>query len=541
MMSVGLVCEVAISAHADQSVPVEHPSAMRADTPPSPSGAFTNAPSSARQVVPIFQRAMQLYQAMTDGSEVITQWRTEQDSWKTKLTAISGELDLLTQRQDALQQHAVALEAEQQAQFDALRKELEAKLDQGLSTAAQQLNQELEQALTHELSGFEARQRQEMGKLLDQEIQLEERELQQLTREIELQTKELSHRFAQLEASPEVVANMIRSAEEALANRKAALEARRRRLEVERDARIAKQRDEFLARLKQRQATERERRLTIKEATLRQAMAELLHNTRLQAADRLEQVRQALADAQQRAGRLTQEQASARARSEGLDGKIAEKTKRIGELQAEHQSTLARLEQGFVASSTDGGADVLAWFGQMVERCPPQLATDLGLLQQRVVARLGQEQQLQEQRRILRERQLAMQLTQEMEAQREAALLKRRREQEARARKADELLAKARQLAEREKFDDALQLLAQAQGLNPPQISQITITREELLAAKDAARARAQAAELERLFAHAKGVFEQGRYGEAVTLFEQVIAQEAAQHDVVRLAEGSAP
>ena len=87
-------------------------------------------------------------------------------------------------------------------------------MDQELSTAAQQIDQELAQALASHLSSFEDRQRKELGKVLDQEIQLEERELQQLAQEIDLQTKELSHRFAQLEASPEVVATMIRSAEE---------------------------------------------------------------------------------------------------------------------------------------------------------------------------------------------------------------------------------------------------------------------------------------------------------------------------------------
>lgn len=529
------------SVQADQSVSVERTPSVTVDPPPSASASFTNAPSVAKPIVPIVQQAVKNYQAIARGQEAIRQRRTEQDGMKTKLAAIAGELGLLAQRQEELQQQMAALEAEQQARVGSLKKELEATLDQELSAAAQQIDQELAQALASQQSSFEDRQRKELGKVLDQEIQLEERELQQLTQEIELQTKELSHRFAQLEASPEVVANMIRSSQEALANRKAVLEARRHHLEAERDIRMAKQRDDFLARLKQQQSVERERRLTFKEASLRQAMAGLLHTTLQQETGRQEQVQQSLADARQRASRRTQEQASLRVETEELEREVAAKATRIDELQRDQQATLARLEQAFVASSTEGGADVLPWFGQVVERCPPELASDLGLLQQRVVARLEQERQLAEQRRVLRERQLAMQLAQEMEAKRQAALMKQRREQEARARKADELLAKAKQLADREQFDVALQCLAQAQGLNPPQISEITVAREELLAAKDAAYARAQAAEVERLFAHAKDVFEQGRYGEAVTLFEQVIAQEAAQDDAVQLAEERAP
>ena len=129
---------------------------------------------------------------------------------------------------------------------------------------------------------------------------------------------------------------------------------------------------------------------------------------------------------------------------------------------------------------------------------------------------------------------------QRAEAQHEQARLRQQREQQVRAKNADELLGKARLLAGRGEYDQAIQLLSQAQAINPPQVDQIAMAREELLAAKDRRQRDSQTAQLEQLFAEAMKVFEQGRYDEAVTLFEQVIAREA-QLEGVRVAGGSAP
>ena len=116
-----------------------------------------------------------------------------------------------------------------------------------------------------------------------------------------------------------------------------------------------------------------------------------------------------------------------------------------------------------------------------------------------------------------------------MESEFHEAELKQQREQDARARKAEELIGKAEQLAGRGRYDEALQLVAQAQALSPPQLSRVAILREQLVAAKEDATRQAQSVEIEQSFARAMDVFKQGRYEDAVVLFEKVIASEAAE------------
>ena len=502
MATVGVLCGSALPVHA-------------ADSP------------AASRIAPILQRVIELFQSATATRGAIKQLRTEQDALKTKLTTINGEFEALAQHRQQLKQQVVALEAEHQARLQALRQELEAKLDRELADAAHQIGVEFEQELASQVQVFEGRQRGEIEKFLDQGLQLKERELQQLGEELEMQTQELADRLARLEVSPDVTEQVARSTSEALARRAAQLQARRQTLQREREARLARMREEFLARIKDDHAAERQRRLTLREASLRQAMAELLHNTHLEEMSRIEQVRRTFEHARERSGLLAQEQASLSARIADFDQKLAGQFRRVDTLGLEQQAALVALEQAFQEPKRGIREEALAWFGEAIGELPPELASELGLLQQRLVMAAAQEQQLREQQRVLRERQLAMQLAQEMESKREQAVLKQRQEEEARAQKAEEWLARAEQLADQWKFDEALQLVARAQALNPPQLERITMVREELVAQRESARRRAKTEELERSFAQAMQVFEEGRYEEAVTLFEQVIAQEA--------------
>ena len=494
---------------------------------PSYASVFNNVLPAAHRIAPILQRTAELFQSEAAARRVIKQRRAEQDALKTKLTTINGEFEVLTQHRAQLQQQMVALEAEHQARLQSLRKTLEAKLEGELSSAAQQMQAEFEQEFASEVQGFEQRQRGEIEKLLDQEIQLQERALQQLGQELELQTRELGDRLTRLEVGPEVVNGVVRSASEAMAKRQAELQARRAGLQREREVRVARARSGFIERLKTQQAAGQKRRLTIREASLRQAMAELLHNTHLEEMSRIEQVRHTSEDARARSSLLAQEQASLSARIASLEEKLATQARRAQTLGLEREAALTALEQAFHEPKTGIPQETFAWFGQVIGQLPPELASELGLMQQRLVTAANQEQQLQEQRRVLRERQLAMQVAHEMEVKRQQAALKQRLDEEAKAKKAEEFLAKAEQLADQGAFDEALQLIARAQALNPPQIDRVTMAREALLAKQDTARIQARTAELEQSFAQAMSVFQDGRYEEAIPLFERVIAKEA--------------
>ena len=497
--------------------------------PPDSSPSFlTNVPPQATHVAPALRQVVDVANSSLESQRKVQQLRLEQDGVKTKLATVTGELNLVGQRRQRVMDQIATMEREQQDRVTALRKELEGKLEQELAQAGQQITQELERDFGREIQAFDARHQDAIGQTLDQELQLKERELQQLTREIEAQTHELIDRLGRLDANPELSKALQQSTAQALAKRKAELEARRAQVASERDALLSKQRGAFIEQVRQRQVVERQRRLTLKEATLRSAMAELLHKTSTDDAAGMQQVRQELEAVTQRSNAVAEQQAALKARLEGLDQELAAGARRVESLEAERQTSLARLEQVFHHSNPGLDLEAIAWLGQAAQGVPAELATDLSLLQQRLTALAQQEQQLQAQQRVLRERQLALQLSREMEAQYERTRLKQQQEQDARAQKAEELLAKARESAERGKFDEALGLVAQAQATNPPQLNQITAFREELLQERERTLREAQTAQIERLFARAKAVFEQGKYEEAVELFEHVIKQEAA-------------
>jgi hypothetical protein len=393
---------------------------------------------------------------------------------------------------------------------------------------------------TREVQTFETRQRGAIDKALEQDLDLKERELQQLSREVELQTQDLLDRLARLESNPELASSLERSMNEVLARRKAELDARRHELHAEREAYLTRARGQFTEQLKQEQAAELSRRLTVKEATVRQSMAELLHQTRRQDASRLQERRKTFEQVQQRYNELTQQQATLQTRLEALEGEMAATVHRAESIEAERQVSLARLEEAFHKPNPGMRVESLSWLTRAIQQAPSELATELGLLQQRLVTQVRQEQQLEEQRRVLRERQLALQLAREMEARHRQVQLAEQREREALSSRAEDLLAKADALAQQGRFGDSLRLVDQAQALNPPQVSRVAMKREQLLAEKDRAEREAQAAQLERLFARAMETFQQGQYEEAVALFEQVIVQEAALQGSAPVAAGPA-
>jgi len=337
---------------------------------PSYASVFNTAPPAANRIAPILQRTAELFQSAVAARRAIKQRRSEQDALKTKLTTINGEFEVLTQHRAQLQQQMVALEAEHQARLQSLRKTLEAKLEGELSSIAQQMQAEFEHEFASEVQGFEQRQRGEIEKLLDQEMQLQERALQQLGQELEMQTRELADRLARLEVSSEVVNGVVRSASEAMAKRQAELQARRAGLQREREARVARVRNEFIGRLKTQQAAEQKRRLTIREASLRHAMAKLLHNTHLEEMSRIEQVRQTSENARERSSFLAQEQASLSARIASLEEKLATYVRRAQTFGLEREAALTSLEQAFHEPKTGIAQEPLAWFGQVIGQLP---------------------------------------------------------------------------------------------------------------------------------------------------------------------------
>ena len=497
-------------------------------TSPDPFPAFlTDVPPEAQKVAPVLRQVLQAVTWTQDAERTIAQLQAEQDGVKSKLTATNGELNVLSQQRDQLTAQVAAHERQQQERLDALRKELEAKLEQDLGMTRAQVAQEQEQETARQLKAFDAGHAAGSDRAVDEALKLKERELAQLGEEVQVQTQELVSRLSKLDVKADVAKAVERSTAQALQERKTQIDTQRTQLKTERDAGIAQLRQELIARLHQQQTVDLQRRLTLKEASLRSVMAELLHKTRQEEGRQVTSVRADLEAMRQRYAEATQRQALFTARLDSLAQELAAQARRKDELTAKRQASLARLEQTFQSPSPTEQTPALTWLGQTIQYLPPEIASELGLLQQRLMVLAQQAQQLDEQRRMLRERQLALQLSRQMESQYQQQQAKLRQDEEDRARRAEELIAKAEQLSSAGRYEDALQMLSRAQALNPPQLDRIALLRDDLLAAHAQARRQAQANQLEQLFKRAMGVFEQGRYDEAVKLFEQVIAQEA--------------
>jgi hypothetical protein len=478
-------------------------------------------------IAPALRHVVGVVQSCTESRQEVARLRAESDGVKTKLAAATSEVSLVDEQRAQLARRLESLQRQQQEEMAALRKDLEAKTASELAATRQEIAQAQQRDLEREVQAFEARQQDVIGKALDQELELKGKELAQLTQELDLQAREMADRLSQLQASPEALKSLERATSQALAKQQAALETRRKQAAAERTQLMQRQRGEFLETLKQQQEASADRRLKTKEASLRSAMAELLSKTEREDEGELATLRAALEEINQRHARLVQQQALWRTRMDEAQRELDEKAKRLDRLEAERQAALAKLEAAFQKPDPAVRPEALGWFGRAIRYMPPDAAAELTPLQQRLVAAAEQERKLATQRRIVRERQLALELSREMEAKHQEIRRNEQRQQEARMKRAEELLAKASQHAGRSEFDEALKLLSQAQALNPPQLAKIAILREELLAAKARRQHEAQAAQLEELFNRAMAAFEDGRYEEAVTLFEQVIEQEA--------------
>lgn len=494
------------------------------------------APPEAQAVAAILQRVVELYRSAASAQETVTQSRSEQDGLRTQLAAVTSEQEVVGRQLAQLEEQLSTLQRRQQQQVDALRKELEVRVEAELQQAHQQMDQELTRAFTRQVSAFETRQRDTIEKALSQDLQMKERELEQLAREVKVQTDELLDRLSQLDTDPNVTTALQRSTMDALQKRKAELEARRARLGAQRDAELTKQRTEFLASLKQQQQLERQQRLTIKEANLRQSMAQLLQQSRGSAEQEWSTAQASLEGVRARAGQIAQEQAELTKRLETLERDATAHAHRADSLEAERQVAMAQLEETLQRGDPEHSEAALQWFGEAIQELPPEIAGDLGHLQQRMASWAQQERALRQQRDVLRQRQLALQIAHEMEAKYRQAQLKQQREAEAKARRVEELLDRAVQLTERGKFDEALQLIGEAQALSPADGHRVAMLRDEVLAAKSQQAREAQMAQLQQTFSKAMKAFEQGRYEESIALFEQVIAQESSLNQEVQVA-----
>lgn len=486
-----------------------------------------DAPPEAKPVASLLHHAMEVVQSGLEIEQVITQLKAEQDSARITLTALTSELALVGQQQQEWSQQLAALERRRQERMDALRTELEAKLEDELTRAQRQIADEHRQDLARQAQAFERRQSEALSKALEQDGEMQERELQQVSRDIEIRTQELLERLVRLDAGPEAGAALTRATEQALAARHASLEARRHQRATERETLLAKRCGDFTQQVTQQQQAELQQRLMIKEARLRSAMAALLDQTDREAAAERVQVRLGLDEILQRANRLAQQEGSLRSQAGAMDREIETAIARLRGLEAERRSSVDRLEQAFLQVDLAARPVALGWLTRTIRFVPPEAVPELVSLHERLVVSLEQEQRLHEQRRLVREREHALQLSRDIASQRRQRQLRQQQELEASSRKADGLLGKARQRMTAGAFDHALQLLAQAQALNPPQANQVASVRDEVIGAKAEAQRRDEAVRIKRLFAEAIHLFEEGRYDEAVPLFDQVIAQEA--------------
>jgi len=481
----------------------------------------------ARPVAPALTHALETFELVQEADRALQQLRAKRDNIKTDLIAVSGELEVLAAHQQ-LEQQVAALERERQERMEGLRKELETRLQEELSQTRQQIVAEQEQDFNRQVQAFEERQGELIARSLDEQLQLKEREIEQLSQEIGAQTQGLLQQLGQLKADSAVATSIEHSMTQAIAQRKAEVLARRQQLDSQGAELLARRRDEFIDKLKQQQAVDLQRRLTLKEAGLRQAMAQLLHETQVQETDHITRVSQALEDVKRRQAEFIQRQASLSDRLQEFETRLTVGQQRIDELEQARGESLARLEDAFQKVNPGVSLAALAWFGRLIHEVPPELGIEFGMIQQRASARAQQEQEFEEQRRVHRERQLALELSHEMERRYQEAQLQKQREEQARSKKVEGLLTKAKDLASQGRFDQALEVVAQAQTQNPPKPSLVALVKEDIETAKEQALRAAEANELERLFARAQQAFQQGQYEEAIGLFEQVISKEAA-------------
>lgn len=533
-----LCCSLSVCSYAD----AEDPATVGAITASAPSSAtstslqtlLASSPPSAAPWAPSLIRAMEAFRAEQDAQKSLKALRIDQDSVKTELVSVNGTLELVTRERQELETKLRALEAKRQDRVSAMRKELEDRLQKEIALARAQIQKEQDQEFARSAQAFEARQTQLIEQSLDQDIELQEREIDHLTKELEALTSELRDRLAKLQPGSELAQSVESTIGKSVAQRRAEIKARRDQLRVQRDALVQKRRIEFTDRLKRQQAAEMQTRLVYKEASLRQAMAELLQKAQVQEEGAVGQTRQMLDDAKARQMQAAKRQALLSTRLQELDQQVLDASRRIALQETARGESLARLEQTFQQDTTNTDAKNLAWFRQVIQRAPSEFATELGSIYQRLFSKAEKQRQTREQEKLLRERQLAMQVSREMERRYQEAQDQRQRDQLAMARKVDDLLARARELQKDGRYDDALRLMAQVQAINPSQASQIGLIQQDIETAKEQSVRQAKSSQAERLFNQAMQAFDKGKYEEAITLFQQVISFEAQAGAPVR-------
>ncbi len=488
---------------------------------------LTRSPASATPWASSLIKALEAYTLSQDAQESVKKLRADQDNIKTELVAVNGMLDLATRERQQLEGRLEVLEGKRQERMLSTRKELEARLQEELAKARTDVANDLQHDFDTQVQAFDARQGSLIEKNLDQDIELQEREIQQLGDEIETLGAELRDRLARLQPSSDLARSLQASIGQVIQQRKQDLQTRRTQVKEQREQLLASRRKEFIDKLHQQQAAEQQTRMMYKEASLRQAMAELLHKSQTQTDYDLEQTQQKLEEAKPRQAQFAKRQALLTAKLQELDKQLTDAMSRIQANEGTRGESLVQLEQSFRKSNAAVDGEGLQWFGQVIQQAPTEMATELNVIYRRLRTRAEQERQLRVQEKMLRERQMATQVSHEMERRYQEEQAQHEREVQARLQRAQEQIDKAKDLQANGRFDDALRILAQVQAATTVQSSQVMLMQQDIKSAKTQTERQAKAASVEKLFNQAMRAFEQGRYAEAVPLFEQVISQES--------------
>jgi hypothetical protein len=468
-------------------------------------------------------RLLELVQSIAERERAVGRLRSDVQELKTKLAAANADVESAVKHQQQLTEQRAAWQRQKQARLDGLRKEFEGRIAAELAQIRTQLAEEHERDLSIQMETFEARQREAFEQILQREILPKAQELERLKEEIGVQTRQLADRLGELEAGPDATRSLERSTTQALERRREQLEARRAQLASEHAARVAKERAAFMARVREEHAAEQEKRRRAKEAGLRADMAGQLKQAEAEEDRKVDPIDQGLKDAEARHRQLIQQQALLSVRVETTGQMLAASTRELEALNRERQPAVNRLEQELQVRGAGLRPEVLSWLGRLVQRQPPEAATLLKPIQERL--QLAAQQA--EQQRLARERELALRLARQAQQKMKETQEREEREQRAKSRRAEELLVQADRLASAGRFDEALDYVAEARSLEPAYLSKAGAVREEILTAKVRMMREVQTAELERIFLHAMQLFEQGRDEEAIVLFQQVIETEA--------------
>ena len=92
-----------------------------------------NVPPEAQAIAPALRRVLQVAQSSAGLEHSIRQLRADLDAVKTKLASANGEAELLDQQRQQLVQELSVLERATRDRIEALRKDLEAKLEAELA------------------------------------------------------------------------------------------------------------------------------------------------------------------------------------------------------------------------------------------------------------------------------------------------------------------------------------------------------------------------------------------------------------------------